>query len=813
MSLNVNSNHAAEWSRTILSGIMVACAVWCAPSLYAGEEVPDTVQERPAAQAEAVYALVEEARRLLAAGYYADAEDALRTAHGRQPNNVVIRDLLTRVERIRSGVQDQAEASPDTQAAAELAQAELRVLLNRAEVALRQGHYDDAESLLSAARSHLQQSPWQHGQQHLDHITAVLQDVLAQRNEDGEVAARQQRQDALERALRQRQEVLAEERSVYQERLRRIIAVQQRGHYELALAQARQLVSDYPEASSAEALFQRLVERVFEQRKLSLEERERAVRQEVFERIHRAMIPEGFDGRPIFPDDWRRRQQRESTVALDEQAVPEWQERLMDRMAQRLSVEFADVDPIEVVEFVANRAGINVVIASDVRMAAHAPVTLQVGNMRVENIFNWVARSMGTSWTLRGGAVFLGDTRGEEVELRIYDITEALFAPPDMPGPRVAGNRMGMAGGDGGGGGGLDLFRGAGVDDGDGLMPEDLMDLIREAVSPQAWDDPEVVMEVRNRTQLLITAPPALHVMVQEFLRSQMAVNRTMVHTSLRWLELRDTMVEEIGVNWRNSGDGNMLRPFSSGSAGIRRNYSTGSAAAGVINTLPGTALSLSQQAASSGLQLHAAVLGSTQLSAIFTATRQRERGRMVTGLDLTSMHGQRAHALFLNQITYITDYNVEASGGDGVGTVEPVIGTAPVGSVLDVQPYVSADRKYVTMDLRPIHTSISFSVESFSLLTVVANTAVVLTYPLELPNMRTHTAGTRVMIPDGGSILVGGFTEAVDQHAYSTVPVVGHVPFIGRLFGKRGRFQENARLFLLVSVDIILYDEEEAYL
>ncbi|TVR11921.1 MAG: hypothetical protein EA401_10105 [Planctomycetota bacterium] len=815
MSLKSNSKNVAHWPRRIIGTVVAASLLWAVPLVDADDGVPSIVQDLPAAQAEKVFVKIEEARRLMAAGDHAQAQDLLERAQQRQPNNVAVAHLLQRIKGIRSGLEGESEARVEDQAVVDLAHVEVRVLLSRAEAALRQEDYDQAETLLGAARSHMERFPWQQGQEYLEHIEALLAETMSQREHSDEHGARQKRQDALDQALRQREQVVAEERSVYQERLRRIVAVQQRGHYELALAQARQLVSDYPDAASAEALFQRLVERVFEQRKLSLAERERAVRQELHERIHRAMIPEGFDGRPLFPDDWRRRQERTSTVAMDAQEVPEWQERLLDRMAQRLSVEFSDVDPIEVVEFVANRAGINVVIASDLRLAAHAPVSLQVSNMRVENLFNWVCRAMGTRWILRGGAVFIGDGREDDTELRIYDITEALFAPPDMPGPRVAGNRMataGAAGGGGGGTGGFDLFRGAGVDDGDGLMPEDLMDLIREAVSPQAWDDPDVNMEVRNRTQLLITAPPALHTMVQEFLRSQMAVNRTMVHTRMRWLEIRDTMVEEIGVNWRSGGDGAMLRPFSSGTAGIRRNYSTGSAAAGIINRLPGTALSMSQEAASSGLQLHAALLGSTQLSAIFTATRQNERGRSVSGIDLTTMHGQRAHALFLSQVSYITDYNVE-TGGDGNGVVEPVLGTAPVGSVLDVRPYVSADRKYVTMDLRPLHTSLSFTVERFSVITTIGDTFAVLSFPLELPNLRTHTAGTRVMIPDGGSILVGGFSEAVDQHAYSTVPVVGHVPFIGRLFGKRGRFQENTRLFLLVSVDIILYDEEEAYL
>ena len=75
------------------------------------------------------------------------------------------------------------------------------------------------------------------------------------------------------------------------------------------------------------------------------------------------------------------------------------------------------------------------------------------------------------------------------------------------------------------------------------------------------------------------------------------------------------------------------------------------------------------------------------------------------------------------------------------------------------------------------------------------------------------ESAGTRVMIPDRGTVLVGGLGNHIDQSGSSKVPVLGHIPFLGRLFGVRDRVSEHSQMYLRVYARMILYDEEEANL
>ena len=80
----------------------------------------------------------------------------------------------------------------------------------------------------------------------------------------------------------------------------------------------------------------------------------------------------------------------------------------------------------------------------------------------------------------------------------------------------------------------------------------------------------------------------------------------------------------------------------------------------------------------------------------------------------------------------------------------------------------------------------------------------------IELPRVTYTELRTYVMIPDGGTMLVGGWGRYIEQSASTKIPFLGHIPFLGRLFGQRGRFSDRHKISLLVGVNIIDYTELE---
>ena len=70
---------------------------------------------------------------------------------------------------------------------------------------------------------------------------------------------------------------------------------------------------------------------------------------------------------------------------------------------------------------------------------------------------------------------------------------------------------------------------------------------------------------------------------------------------------------------------------------------------------------------------------------------------RMVRQPEVTCFNGQRSSANFVRQQSYIADYDVSSED-----TPDPNTEILNVGDVIDVRPLVSADRKYITLEVRP---------------------------------------------------------------------------------------------------------------
>jgi general secretion pathway protein D len=215
--------------------------------------------------------------------------------------------------------------------------------------------------------------------------------------------------------------------------------------------------------------------------------------------------------------------------------------------------------------------------------------------------------------------------------------------------------------------------------------------------------------------------------------------------------------------------------------------------------------------------------LDKVKASAIVHAVERTNRGNVLQSPTVTTLNGVRANIFVGDQIAYIGDYSAAAGTNSLGGTLDPEIMVLNVGASLDITPYISADGKYVQMAFKPAIASLeqmtieNIVVHRFYPLAAVGDVIlgqiILLNFPMELPNVLVRQAGTYVQAPDGGTILVGGFGKLIDQQMSSHIPFLGHIPFVGRLFGKRGRYSDRSKLYLLADIHIINYAELEAKL
>ncbi len=586
------------------------------------------------------------------------------------------------------------------------------------------------------------------------------------------------------------------------ERLARIRDLQHREHYELALANCRVLLHDLPGDSEVDALFRDLLEAAHGQRRDSLIERERALRAEILLQVERSLIPEGFDGRPIYPADWGSRRSGASNSLEIDAAPPLWLDHINDRLAQRITINL-DAQPVpDAIAQITKLAGINILSAPDILAANDRLITLHAKQMRLSDVLSWITQQAATQWSVGNGTVYIGEHTESDRKLVIHDVGDLVMGTPSFPGPTMT-----FAGGPTGGASLLSPTAGGPAAGNTSPTADDLADLIKRTVNPAIWTLADVTIQVRG-ANLIVIAPERVQRLIREFLRAQTQQRNLAVHVNNRWLELTDTFIEEIGTQW-NSAPSLPINTGLTPATGLLRSISGWQFSGGISNSTPSVSVS-GAGAVGSGLTLQGAMLSGTQLSAVLTAIERTADSRVLEAPEICCLNGQRAHIRFTRQMAYISGYTVQG------GNYDPTISVLNLGTILDVQPLVSADRKSVTMDIRATTSSATIFVENIITWTLlgtpvgggVINTA---TYPLELPNVTLKTASTSVRLPDRGSLLIGGFSSDIDQFAAARVPLLGSIPFLGRLFGSRGRYNDRLKRYLLTTVSIINYPELEA--
>ena len=83
--------------------------------------------------------------------------------------------------------------------------------------------------------------------------------------------------------------------------------------------------------------------------------------------------------------------------------------------------------------------------------------------------------------------------------------------------------------------------------------------------------------------------------------------------------------------------------------------------------------------------------------------------------------------------------------------------------------------------------------------------------YTVQLPETQTSQVTTRVGVPDGGTLLLGGQKISVEQDTEAGVPILSKMPVLGRLFSNRSTVRDQQILLILVKPTIILQEEREA--
>ncbi|MFW6107237.1 MAG: hypothetical protein ACOC8A_00955 [bacterium] len=478
-----------------------------------------------------------------------------------------------------------------------------------------------------------------------------------------------------------------------------------------------------------------------------------------------------------------------------------WEQELRAKLDREVAMGFRDTPLQEAVEQLSAVGDVPVVVDPAVR-DKKALVNIPESRMPLGVMLGWVARFGGLDYSLRHGAVYLSTPRGmlDEPVRRVYDISGFLALPEDAeplpesgPVEAMQPRRQEEDSEE------VDLDS----------VGEGWVELIRTTIRPSTWHQPaegQVLQEqqpytIRYRNgRIVVVHTLDVHEQIDELLNNFRKARSLQVHIVARFIELSKAFLDSIELDAEFDtvqqgylGGGQVRRYRGSGTIGQDTNVGALSRFSGFTDT--------------GGLDLRYSYLGDDALQLFLRAVIKRQNGTVLQAPRLTCFNTQRANIQVLTNHNYIRRVSTDN---------EPEIGNIPEGIVFDVQPFVSADRRYITLVLQPQMRTLRaldefhFSTEPQTIDQGDVTVAVFQETYIQIPTTELRSLGTTVTVPNGGTLLLGGFTEVEETVGSSNIPFVEGIPLLGYILRGWDRREGRRSLVMLVTAQTVpdLFEE-----
>ncbi|HYF49479.1 MAG TPA: hypothetical protein VEJ63_08740, partial [Planctomycetota bacterium] len=244
----------------------------------------------------------------------------------------------------------------------------------------------------------------------------------------------------------------------------------------------------------------------------------------------------------IYPDNWKEIQQRQGQESVRKAEEP-WKQEIRKKLSRHVTFEFVDTPLEEAINFLNQLTHVNIILDPKVASegANKTPITLRVQDMEMELALKWILRLAELEYDLRGQAVFVTKKANlaSNVELEIYDIRDLTTSIADFPGPRIeVGTAAQQAGNP------FDAAAAA-----PSLQAADLQSLIKDKLLPAEFADPATSIE-ESGGKLVVMQRPEIHDRIRELLRSFRETQTVQVLTQVRFIDVTDGFLEQIGMHF-----------------------------------------------------------------------------------------------------------------------------------------------------------------------------------------------------------------------------------------------------------------------
>ncbi|HVY22071.1 MAG TPA: type II secretion system secretin GspD [Steroidobacteraceae bacterium] len=290
----------------------------------------------------------------------------------------------------------------------------------------------------------------------------------------------------------------------------------------------------------------------------------------------------------------------------------------------------------------------------------------------------------------------------------------------------------------------------------------------------------------KGTNALIVSAPPKVMQQIMAIV-DKLDIPRLQVHVEAIVAEVDITKTSELGVNWAIYGNGNTNVPaavFSGGTTPIT-NLITG-ALSGTPNIPNGTTLGVGRLV-DSGLSF----------AAILRALRSDGNANIVSTPSVVMLDNEEATINVSQEVPFLTgSYSgTSTTGGASNSFVNPfqTVQRQDVGTKLKITPQINEGDSLIL--------SIDQDASTLSQDTGDAGSKIV----------NKREIKTKVMVEDGGIIVIGGLLEDNLNNGEDRVPVLGSIPIIGNLFRARHTEKRKNNLMVFIRPTILRNAEQSA--
>ena len=472
-----------------------------------------------------------------------------------------------------------------------------------------------------------------------------------------------------------------------------------------------------------------------------------------------------------------------------------------DALNTVISFEFLDTPLRDVVIFVREKTNINMIIDSE---AGNVSITLKLKDVPLRTALKYILPK-GYEYVIEGDIIHIYK---QKMEMRVYDVRDILINLDDKEPLKfditaAATTQMSLSKGE--------TVKAKAKDTSERVL--DLIELIVATVEPSSWSsrasvigaseggsqrrintpgqgEGSIIARMGQPGDLVVVNSKYVHKQIEDLLASLRTSQNLQVSIEARFISVTDKFMEDIGSN---------ITKFFSSKASIDTGAKT----------------KISDLVSGDGLQLNYSIFNDSMLKGFLRAVQESKDSEILTSPRITLSNTQRGNIAVVKTINYIQSTSVSE------GIVTPVIGTIPEGTTFDVRPIVSADRKYIYLEVTPsVFEVAKISSFTFSGLTTDANVGgggagtsinVPPEQTVQLPEINVSQISVTVCVPDKGTLMIGGLGSISKENLTTGIPILSKIPILKRLFSRDQKTNKKSNLVILLKPTIIILEEQEA--